>query len=192
MQRGTFSGIATPGVYNERMADAARKVGIGVGAMVVVGAVVLFATPFGKGVRDIWGSGAVQAAVAEHQDLTYVDKSSDENLASFSTALKLYQSSEGQYPDADKWMDAILPRMILNNLPKQEAEKKLTRPGLPPGGYGYAINAAAAGKYVGDLPKGTILVYESTATARNAHGDPKEDGKPGGRGVSIEGTPVAL
>ena len=174
------------------MAGAAKKVGIGVGAVVLVGVIVLFATPFGKGVRDIWGSGAVQAAVAKHQDVTYVDKDSEVNLQSMSTALKIYQTSEGQYPDAAVWMDKILPNMILNNLPKREAEKKFHRPDVPAEGYGYALNDAAAGKYVGDLPKGTVLVFESAATGRNAHGDAKRDGKPGGRGVTIEGTPVKL
>ena len=166
--------------------------GIGIAAAVGLALVVLYATPFGKGVRDIVGSGALQDAVKPHHDFTYEDKNSDANLASFSTALRLYQASEGVYPDAGRWMDEILPRLILNNLPKKEAEKKFVRPGVAAGGYGYAIDDAAAGKYVGDLPKGTILVFESASTERNAHGDPRKDGKAGGRGVTIEGKIVPL
>lgn len=174
------------------MAGAGKKIGIGLGAVLLVGAVVLFATPAGKAIRDIAGTGVVQQALKKHEDLTYVDKDSEANLQSFATALKTYQTSEGVYPDAGRWMDEILPRLILNNLPQKEAEKKFHRPDVAAGGYGYALNDVAAGHYVGDLPKGTILVFESATTERNAHGDPKRDGRPHGRAITIEGTPVSL
>lgn len=165
-------------------------VGGALGLLVLIAVIVLFATSFGKGIRDLWGSGAVQAAVAKHEDATYDSTSTDANLKALFTGMKLFQESEGQYPDAADWMEGLSPRLILNNLPKKEAEKKLIRPGVAAGGYGYALNDAAAGKYVGDLPKGTVLLFESASTVRNAHGDPKKDGLPKGRGVTIEGSLV--
>lgn len=169
-----------------------KKIGIGALAVVGVGLVVLFGTPFGKGIRDIWGSGAVQAVLDKPPRRTYDASSSDANLKALSTALRLFHDSEGAYPKADKWMDDIAPRLILNDLPKKEAEKKLVRPDVEAGEFGYAINDAAAGKYRDDLKKGTILLFESVATGRNAHGNPKKDGKPGGRGLTIEGDLVSL
>ena len=160
------------------------------GLLILLGVIVLFATSFGKGVRDLWGSGAVQAAVATHEDTTYDSTSTDANLKALYTGMKLFQESEGRYPAAADWMEGLSPRLILNNLPKKEAEKKLVRPGVPEGEYGYALNDAAAGKYVGDLPKGTVLLFESKPTARNAHGDPQKDGLPKGRGITIEGNLV--
>lgn len=160
------------------------------GFLILVGVILLFTTATGKAFRDLWKNGAIQAAVSKVPQRKYEDKSSDDNLKALFTAFKLYQDSEGQYPDASKWMDQIAPRLVLNDLPKKEAEKKLVRPDLAgqADAYGYAINDAAAGKYIGDLPKGTVLLFESSATARNAHGDPKKDGKAGGRAVTIEGS----
>lgn len=171
-----------------------RKLLIGLGAVIALAIVGLYTTSFGKGLRDLWGSGAIQAAVEKPTRRTYDAKSSDENLKALSTAIKLYHESEGAYPSAAKWMDEIAPRLILNDLPKKEADKKLIRPDLAgqADAYGYAMNDAASGKYRDDLPKGTILLFESTATGRNAHGDPKKDRKPGGRALTIEGNLVDL
>lgn len=169
-----------------------KKIGLGAAAVAGIVVVVLFATPFGKGIRDIWRSGAVQSMVTKPPKRTYDASNSDENLKALSIALRLYQDSEGQYPDADKWMDQVAPRLILNDLPKKEADKKLVRPDVGEGEFGYAINDAAAGKYKGDLKKGTILLFESAATTRNAHGDPKKDGRPGGRALTIDGDLVGL
>lgn len=178
------------------MAKLGRKILVGVGVIAAGAVIVLFVTPFGKGVRDIWSSGAVQAAVAPHEDKTYDAKSSDENLKALSTALKLYHDSEGQYPDAAKWMDEIAPRLVLNDLPKKEADKKLVRPDLAgqADAYGYAMNDVAGGQYKDDLKKGTILIFESSSTVRNAHGNPLDakDFKAGGRALTIEGDLVSL
>lgn len=168
------------------------RIGGALGLLVLVAVIVLFTTSFGKGIRDLWGSGAVQATVAKHEDTTYNSTSTDANLKALYTGMKLFQESEGQYADAADWMDKLSPRLVLNNLPQKEAEKKLVRPGVAEGAYGYALNDAAAGKYVGDLPKGTLLLFESKPTARNAHGDPLKDGLPHGRGVTIEGDLVPL
>jgi hypothetical protein len=171
-----------------------KKLLVGLGALVALAVIGLFTTSFGKGLRDLWGSGAIQASVLKPERRTYDDKSSDENLKALSTAIKLYHESEGAYPDSDKWMDEIAPRLILNDLPKKEADKKLVRPDLAGQSdqYGYAMNDAASKKYRDDLPKGTILLFESSSTVRNAHGDPKKDGKAGGRSVTIEGNLVNL
>ena len=170
----------------------AKKIGLGALGVVAVGVVVLYTTSFGKGVRDVAGSGVVQEAMTKPPKRTYEAKDSAENLQALSTALRLYEGSEGQYPDAAKWTDEIAPRLVLNDLPKKEASKKLVRPGLGEGEYGYAMNEAAGGKYHGDLPKGTILLFESVSTARNAHGDPRRDGLAGGKGLTIEGKIVPL
>ncbi len=169
-----------------------KKIGIGALAVLGAGVVALYTTSFGKGLRDIAGTGAVQSVLAKPPRRTYDASNSDANLKALSTAIKLYHDSEGAYPKADAWMDDIEPRLILNDLPKKEADKKLVRPDVAEGKYGYAINDAAAGKYRDDLKKGTILLFESAATGRNAHGDPKKDGKPGGRALTIEGDLVSL
>jgi hypothetical protein len=174
------------------MSGRGRNVLIGFGAVVLAGVVLLYTTSFGKGVRDVAGSGAVQDVLVKPPKRTYDASDSDANLKALGTAMRLYHESEGAYPQAAGWMDAIEPRLILNDLPKKEADKKLHRPDAPEGAYGYAMNDAASGKYRGDLPKGTILLFESTPTGMNAHGDPTRDGKPGGRAVTIEGDAVAL
>lgn len=171
-----------------------KKLLIGLAALVALAVIGLFTTSFGKGLRDLWGSGAIQAAVEKVPRRTYDAKSSDDNLRALSTAIKLYHESEGAYPNSEKWMDEIAPRLILNDLPKKEAEKKLVRPDLvgQTDAFGYAMNDGASKKYKDDLPKGTILLFESASTSRNAHGDPKNDGKPGGRALTIEGDLVTL
>lgn len=171
-----------------------KKIGIGALLLVIVGLIVLFGTSFGKGLRDVTKTGVLQDVVKRHENGTFVSSGSAENLKALGTGLKQYESSEGQYPDADRWMDQLLPRVTLNNLPKKEARKKFIRPDLSggDGAYGFAMNDAAAGKYHGDLPKGTVLVFESNATGWNAHGDPKKDGRAGGSGLTVEGTVVPL
>ena len=171
------------------------KIGIGALVLVAAGTIVLFTTAFGKGIRDIWGTGAVQEAIVKkHEDHAYAAATSDENLKALATGLRLYESSEGAYPDAAKWMDQLTPRLILNDLPEKEAVKKLRRPDLAGSAdaYGYAMNDAASGKYHGDLSKGTVLIFESAATAKNAHGDPRKEGRRGGRALTIDGAIVSL
>jgi len=60
------------------------------------------------------------------------------------------------------------------------------------------MNDAASGKYKGDLkdPK-TILIFDSSDTSRNAHGDPKKllptPPRPGGNlGITVDGSIVKL
>jgi len=113
------------------------------------------------------------------------DATSTERLKAIHTALMLYHDSEGQFPAANGWMDAIENRLATNDLKKGEAEKKLHRPDLPDGQYGYSINAEAAGKYKDDLKPGAALVFESKATTRNASGNPKTDAS--GASIGIDG-----
>jgi len=169
-----------------------KRLLIGAAVLVAIVLVWLFAFPSGKAVRDIAGSGAIQDVLSKPERRTYDPSDTDENLRELALALKQYEASEGQYPAAAKWMDQLTPRLVLNDLPKKEAMKKLMRPGVGEGGYGYALNDKVAGHYKGDLPKGTILLFESKATGRNAHGDPKKDAVPGAHAVTIEETPTKL
>ncbi len=115
---------------------------------------------------------------------------SSDNLRYIRTALLGYEDSEGQFPVAGGWMDAIQNRLHTDDLKKGEASKKLIYPGYlgEEGKYGYAFNDALAGKYHGDIkdPQ-TPMVFESTTTERNAHGDPAKLRRPGGLAITMSG-----
>lgn len=117
--------------------------------------------------------------------------SSVDNLKAMYNAMNLYHDSEGQFPDSAGWMDAIQNRIYEADLKKGEAEKKLIRPALSgnAGQYGYAMNDEASKKYKDDIKdKKLPLIFESTATERNAHGDPKTLRRPHGLAISVDGT----
>ena len=156
-------------------------------AVIAIGAF----TPQGRAVRtliatltqkDVSGTEAYQGDLKDR-------------LNAMKTAADLYHTSEDMYPKADKWMDDLLIRLQTQNLKKGEAERKMKRPDMEtaPDQYGFAINTAVAGKYKGNIkdPK-TILIFESKDTKKNASGDPKSDGKPGGEGITISGEIVKL
>lgn len=110
------------------------------------------------------------------------------NLKAIHNALMLYHDSEGQFPAANGWLDAIRPRMQTNKMTAQEAETKIIRPDLAgkPGAFGYALNVAAAEKYKDDVGRtSTVLVYESIDERANAAGDPELSA--GRLGITIEG-----
>jgi len=114
---------------------------------------------------------------------------SQENLKALYKALSLYHDSEGQFPTSSGWMDAIENRIDTYNLAKGEAEKKMIRPDLlgQDGKFGYAMNDAVSGKYKDDIKdKKTPLIFESTDTGRNAHGDPAKIRH--GYAISVDGT----
>lgn len=114
-----------------------------------------------------------------------------DNLRAMYSAMSLYHDSEGQFPNSDGWMDAIQNRIYEADLKKGEAEKKLVRPALSgqKDQYGYAMNDEASGKYKDDIKdKKTPLIFESTTTVRNAHGDPKNLRRPHGLAISVDGT----
>ncbi len=162
----------------------ARKALAVASGLLAVGAGGLFLTPFGKAVRDIAGTGVVQSALAKGDR-----KAEDDTIArlkAIRTALDLYHDSEDRYPDAKNWTEEALKRLAADDLAKGEDAKRLTRPGAK--AYGYALNAAVAGKYRGDIgPPTTILVYETPREEPNAAGDPAQDGLPGGKAVTVAG-----
>lgn len=113
-----------------------------------------------------------------------------DNLKFIRTALLGYEDSEGQFPAAGGWMDAIQNRLGTDDLKAGEAAKKLVRPDFygQQGKYGYAFNQALAGKYRGDIKdQRTPMVFESASSERNAHGDPVRLRKPGGLAVTVGG-----
>ncbi|MBS1706854.1 MAG: hypothetical protein JST40_13385 [Armatimonadetes bacterium] len=118
------------------------------------------------------------------------------NLEAMQTAMLLYLDSEGAFPPADLWMEAIEPRLKTADLKEGEAAKKMIRPDFEPnsGSYGYAYNTQCAGKYTDDLPQKdkTILIFESTEAKRDAHGDPHTAGLKKGKGITISGDVVEV
>ncbi|HMS54266.1 MAG TPA: hypothetical protein PKA27_02605 [Fimbriimonadaceae bacterium] len=155
-----------------------KKLKLGCGAIVVVLAGAgLF---FGPAIADLWEVG--KAYLEKDEKRTY-SASSVENLKALHTAMMLYHESEGQFPVASGWMDALRSRVQTNDLDASEAMKKFVRPGAKPGEFGYAMNSEASGKYEGDLPKETILVFESDDMKWNASAKPT----PKDRGITISG-----
>lgn len=102
------------------------------------------------------------------------DGTAIENLKALHTALMLYHDSEGQLPIAAGWMDAIENRLNTADLKAGEANKKLRDPRLTGDAYGFAMNGALSGKFKDDVEGGpnTVLLFDSSDTSRNAHGDP--------------------
>jgi hypothetical protein len=155
-----------------------RNVGIGCLGVVLLLAVLLVATPAGRSIQAFWRNGAIQALVFEPPKEKY-RATHESNLKALQTALMLYHDSEEKFPEAEGWMDAVEPRLQSNDLESGEGKKKLMRPDLngKADAFGYAINAAAAGKYKDDIEgdEDPILVYESKRTERDAVGDPAQD-----------------
>jgi hypothetical protein len=135
--------------------------------------VLLFTTEPGRAIRDIWGTGAIQAAVGGKEMREY-NATTESNLKAIHTALMLYHDSEGQFPEASGWMDAIQNRLLVNDMTGEEAAKKLVSPSLQgkTGQFGYAMNDKAGAKYKDDIDPKMPLVFDSSDTARNAHGSP--------------------
>jgi hypothetical protein len=135
----------------------------------------------------LWRAGFFESKPPPH---AYAGDSKD-NLRMMRTALLGYEESEGLFPEAGGWMDAIQNRLKTDDLKKGEGAKKLIRPDLldQSGKFGYAINDKVGGQYHGDIkdPK-TPLIFESTPTDRNAHGDPATIGKAGGLVITVDGT----
>ena len=97
-------------------------------------------------------------------------------------------------------MDAIKNYGAASDLAKGEADKRFVTPAMQgkAGQYGYAMNDAASGKYKGDIkdPK-TPLIFDSSDTSRNAHGNPKKlmpsPTRAGGNlGIAVDGTILKL
>lgn len=148
---------------------------------------LLFFTGAGKDVQNLWRNGTIQALLEPELKRQYAADQIG-NLKAIRTALLLYHDSEGQFPQANGWMDAIEPRITASDMAGSEAKKKLVRPDLTgtPKAFGYALNDKVAGKYKDDAGPRSILVYESHQTGRNSHGNPEKDRK--GYAVSVDGT----
>jgi len=152
---------------------------------------------FGPTAWDLWQAGLFENVLSPKELRKYQGSSMD-NLKAMHLALSLYHESEGQFPYANGWMDAIQPYMQSGDMSKEEAMKKLVNPLIRPakkGVYGYAMNDAASAKYKDDVPKPseTLLVFDSSETGWNAHGkpekllpDPSRQG--GNHGITIDGT----
>lgn len=164
-----------------------KRLGIGCLGLVVLLVCFLSFTGPGKDFVNLWRNGTIPALLTSQPKRTYT-ATNEANLKSLYTAIMLYHDSEGQFPDGAAWMEAIKNRIKAEDMEAKEADKKLVRPDLAgkPDQFGYALNDAAAKKYKDDVPKGTILLYESKQTARNAHGDPKTDRD--GYAITVEGT----
>jgi hypothetical protein len=162
--------------------------------VVFVAVVAFFWVGPGRDIRTFWNHGFIQEALNNSGEDRAYSASREANLKAISVALNLYEESEERYPAASGWMDAIGSRLRTTDMSEAEAAKKLVRPNMKSpqaGQFGYAINDAVAGKYKGDLkdPK-TVLVFETTDRAKNAHGNPKA--QKGGLGVTISGEIVHL
>lgn len=161
------------------------------GCLIAFGLVTLIAAIlWGPLVYSLWRRG-VFGQLFSGQDKHAYEGTTRKNLQAMRTALLGYQESEGQFPVAAGWMSAIENRLSTDVLKKGEGEKKMIRPELvgEAGKYGYAFNDAASGKYIGDIKDQKIpLVFESTSTEKNAHGDPEKLRLPGGHAIAVDGT----
>jgi hypothetical protein len=152
-----------------------RRLAMGFAGVLVLAVGFLFLTEPGKALVDIWRTGAVQAALSEPEKRKY-NATTESNLKAIYTALMLYHESEGQFPEAAGWMDAIQNRITTADMEGSESKKKLMSPSLGgvEGQYGYAMNDAASKKYRDDLDAKLPLIFDSSDASRNAHGDPSE------------------
>ena len=119
----------------------------------------------------------------------------EKNLQVLYTAMKAAHDSDGTFPKSSEWMDKVIIRVRTENLKKGAEKEKFVDPaaGGGPGEYGFAMNDAASEKYIDDLKdKQMPLIFQSTDTAWNAHGDPAKIGRKHGIGVSVEGKIVRL
>ncbi|HEY0867585.1 MAG TPA: hypothetical protein VGE01_09405 [Fimbriimonas sp.] len=163
-------------------------IGLGVLVLLIVG--LVFTGP-GQAFVDIWRTGAIQDAL--RKDEKEYRATTERNLKALHTAMMLYHDSEGQFPAAEGWMNAILPRLRTGDLKEGEEAKKLIRPVFNEQAerfddhYGYVMNQAASGKYKDDVDPKIPLIYESDENwIWNAQGDPDEDGT--GSYVAVDGT----
>jgi hypothetical protein len=160
------------------------KIGCLVAALVVFGGGYWFYGPILRHfLPTAWDSLFPASKQTYHGDSTA-------NLQAMRTALLGYEESEGQFPAAAGWMDAIGNRLNTDNLKKGEGLKKLVTPEFvgQEGKYGYAFNDALSGKYHGDIKdQKTPMIFESSSTEKNAHGDPSKLRKPGGVAITVDG-----
>jgi hypothetical protein len=119
----------------------------------------------------------------------------EKNLNVLYTAMKLANDSDGNFPKSDKWMDKVITRVRTEDLKKGAEKEKFVDPaaGGKPGEYGFAMNDLASEKYIDDVKDKTApLIFQSTDSTWNAHGDPAKIGRKGGIGISVDGKIVKL
>lgn len=167
--------------------------------LTIIGAAALTAAIVYVGPIIRLASALIKKGVLEKApDRTY-SSSVQANLKALYTAMMFVHESDGQFPDASKWMDAVKVRIQTGDMSAAEAQKKLLDPTVSePGSFGFAMNDACSQKYVGDVkdPK-TVLLFQSQNKAWNAHGDPKKDIPSPARGgqtlgITISGDVVSI
>ncbi len=158
------------------MTTKGRKITLGCSGVLVVAIACLWLTPPGRTIRDLWHNGSLGALIAPSEERSY-DASNEANLKALYTAMLLYHESEGQFPVGAGWMDAVSNRLTTSDMKPGEGDKKLHNPAYRGADmFGYAMNAAASGKFKGDLKDPhMIVIFESKATTKNAVGDPVKD-----------------
>lgn len=167
-----------------------RRKKIGIGCAVVAVGLGAWLGPALFDMREY-----ITVAVSPQQMREY-DGTNADNLKAIHTALMLYEESEGAFPEAEGWMDAIENRIRASDMTEEQAAKKFRDPRRSKAAdqYGYAFNEVISKQYHGDIkdPATTPLVFISTDMGRNAHGDPAEIGEPVDSGrpyaVAVDGT----
>lgn len=176
-----------------------KKKGCKITCAVMALVLVAVAIWVGPVLLDFYNSGILGSQLSGKKMREYQGTSMD-NLKALHTALMLYHDSEGQFPEASGWMDAITDRIKAGDMTQEEADKKFVNPLLgKKGEYGYAMNDACSKKYKDDIkdPSKTPLLFDSSDTRWNAHGSPEsllpKPPRPGGNlGVSVDGNILQL
>lgn len=134
-------------------------------------------------------------AFEQHEERTY-NANNEENLKALYTGMMNYYDTEDQFPPAAKWMDEIKSRVRIGDMEKAETAKKFVNPLVlaGPRAFGYAMNDLVSSKTKKQADPKAILIFDSSDTSWNAHGDPKKMGsqKYGGEGITVDGRIVKL
>lgn len=184
------------------MADEAKKKKRRKAWLIVLGVLLLPVVIFPK--RTYYFLNAAVDLVRFAQEDDDVKKreysaTSMENLKALHQAVMLYYESEGVMPEASGWMDAAKTYVKTNDLKKGEEMKKFINPRIPAGEgvFGYAFNDLLSQVYKEDVPGETVMIFESSDTSWNAHGDPAaltpDPELPGGHNaVTVDGSVVPV
>lgn len=139
-------------------------------------------------------SDASKAGLLDETKTEKYQASRDNNLKAIHRALMLAADSDGEFPEATKWMETALIRLKTSDISEDEAKEKLKIPGLGPTEFGYALNTVFGKAHPGEIKvkSDAILVYESKDASWNAHGNPETDGRDGGKAVTFGGEIISL
>jgi len=153
--------------------------------------VILFLAFFGKPLYSLYKAGFL-APPPEKVGWT---PETEKNLHVLYTGIMHVHDSDGTFPKSPTWMDKVITRVRTETLKKGAEKEKFVDPaaGGKSGEYGFAMNDVASGKYIDDIKdKKTPLIFQSTDSTWNAHGDPAKIGRKGGIGVAVDGSVVKL